>query len=95
MATSTLGTLTKDPSDEIDYTVDWRTLLSALNDSISSVAWTHTGLTSVAASTHTSTHATVWLGGGTAGTDYTVTCEITTNGGRVIQRSFALRVVDL
>jgi hypothetical protein len=49
------------------------------------------GLTEVSNS-NTGTAATVWLSGGTAGTDYTVTNRITTSAGRQVDRSFILYV---
>jgi hypothetical protein len=41
---------------------------------------------------HTDTVATVWLSGGTHGTDYRVECKITTIGGRTAERSILVRV---
>lgn len=83
----------KDPSDVLDYTIKWSGLLAG--DTIASVVWTvPAGLTQESVS-NTSTSTTIWLSGGTAGTTYTVACLIVTAGGREIERSASLAVVDL
>lgn len=71
---------TKDPQDKLDYKIDAATWLGT--DTLSVVAWTvPTGITQVSAS-NTTTVATIWLSGGTAGTSYEVLCHITTAAGR-------------
>lgn len=83
----------KDPDASLDYRVDWEDWLNS--DTISSVAWTvGSGLTQ-GTTTNTTLVATIWLSGGTAGTDYEVTCRITTASGRVNDRTFVVRVVNL
>lgn len=87
-------TYVKDPADKLDYQVDWTPHLAS-GETISAVAWTvETGLTksSSPAESNTTTTATVWLEGGTAGGDYDVACRITTNQGRIIERTFNVRV---
>ena len=60
----------KDPNASLDYTVDWSAWLGS--DTISAVTWTlETGITK-AAQSNTTTAATVWVSGGTAGREYTV-----------------------
>ena len=85
---------TKDPNAVLDYTIDWSRWLGT--DTIlttpSGTAWTvPTGITKVSDS-KTTTTATVWLSGGTAGTDYTVTCRISTVGGRIDDCSIKIQV---
>ena len=85
-------TATKDPQSTLDYGFDWSLWLGV--DTISSVAWTiETGITQSNAS-NTTTTATVWLSGGEVGTEYTVTCRITTAAGRIDERSMAIRVAQ-
>ena len=61
---------------------------------ISTSQWTvETGLTKDSDSKTDST-TTIWLSGGTAGTEYTVTNSIVTNGGREDDRSFIIKVMD-
>lgn len=82
-------TFTKDPDAVLDYQIDWSDWLGA--DTISASTWAaDTGIT-VDSETETTTAATVWLSGGTAGDDYVVTNEIVTAGGRTEQRSLLIR----
>jgi hypothetical protein len=85
-------TFTKDPNAVLDYTVDWTRWLAG--DQIATSQWlVPTGVTKMADSKTTSS-ATVWLSGGTAGQSYTVTNRITTTGGRTEDRSFTIRVEE-
>ncbi|MCE9566366.1 MAG: hypothetical protein K8U57_30450 [Planctomycetes bacterium] len=83
----------KDPGDRVDYLVDYTDWLGT--DTITGTpSWTvPTGLTNYAVS-NTTTGATIWLTGGTHGNDYTVTCQVTTTGGRIKQQSFTIKVRD-
>lgn len=87
----------KDPSDKVDFTRTWDDWL-ADGETISSVAWTvETGLTKSTspAESNTTTAATVWLEGGTVDEEYDVACKITTNQGRVVERTFTVKVQNL
>ena len=85
-------TATKDPQSTLDYKLDWSSWLTT--DTIASVIWTvETGITQTATS-NTTTSATIWLSGGEVGTEYTVTCRITTTAGRIDERSIAIRVAQ-
>ncbi len=80
----------KDPGDRTDYVVDYEEWLDG--DTVSSVSWTiPAGLTQYASS-NTTTAATLWLTGGTHGQDHIITCQATTAGGRIKQRSFKIMV---
>lgn len=84
----------KDPSDKLDYAVDWDQWLES-GESITDVDWTvETGLTKASDPTESNTAktATVWLEGGSNGEDYTVACKITTSAGRIVERSFVVQV---
>jgi hypothetical protein len=82
----------KDPSALLDYTLSWAAWLGT--DTITSVAWTvPTGLTKPSNS-NTTTTATVWLSGGTAGATYSVVCEVTTTAGRRDQRTITIKCQD-
>jgi hypothetical protein len=73
-----IATYVKDPNATLDYTVDWAAWLSGVSDTLASVAWTvPAGLTQVAVSNST-TSATIFLSGGTAGNSYDVVCRVTT-----------------
>lgn len=81
---------TKDPDATLDYSIDWSKWLAG--DTILTSEWSvPTGLTQVNVS-NTTTKATVWLSGGSAGQSYTVTNRIITAGGRTDERSIIIRV---
>jgi hypothetical protein len=87
----------KDPSATLDFTFDWSAWLPT-GDTISSVTWAiSTGVTlaSSPAPSHTTTTATTFVSGGTAGTSYILSCTITTAQGRIDTRSLTIAVVDL
>lgn len=87
----------KDPAEVLDYGLDWSDQLALPNpdDTISSATWTvPAGLTAGAQSVVGGV-ATIWLSGGTAGADYTLTCRIVTSGGRTLERSVKLLVKEL
>lgn len=70
----------KDPYALLPYVVDW-SLWLVTGDTIATSTWiVPSGLT-VVLTTHTSTSATVWLSGGTAGLTYACINQIVTAGG--------------
>lgn len=82
----------KDPDSLLDYRFAWTEWLEEISDTIDSVAWVvPTGVTNEADSATTTT-ATVWVSGGTLNQSYTVTCRITTVGGRTDDRSLILKI---
>ncbi|WP_432001224.1 hypothetical protein [Streptomyces sioyaensis] len=84
----------KDPSANLDYVYDWSDWLSP-GETISSVEYTvPAALASGTANTNTATTVTVWLAGGTAGMTYRVSNRITTNQGRVDERTFSVHVEE-
>lgn len=87
-----LKTFLKDPQAVLDYTLDWDADDWLGTDTIATVTWTlPAGITSASTSATTTT-ATNFLSGGTAGTDYDVACKITTAGGRTDERTIRLQV---
>lgn len=95
---------TKDPDAVLDYKFDWAAETNgtgtsdwlAAGETITSHTVTvEAGLTKDSDSaTDTDTSVTVWLSGGTAGTDYDVACEITTSADRTDERTITIRVRD-
>ena len=82
----------KDPDSVLDYQINWATWLGS--DTISTSTWTvPTGITKVTDS-NTTTTATIWLSGGTAGTEYDLTDRIVTAGGRTADRTITVKVSD-
>lgn len=92
--TMILSSYTKDPNDILDYTMDWSSWLGGVDTITSSTFTIPSGLTSVV-DTHGSSTATVWLSGGIVGQSYTVTNQISTLGGRTVERSFQIVCQDL
>ena len=82
----------KDPSDVLDYAIDWTNQLEG--DTITTSEWAvPAGL--VLDSTDREAQKTLaWISGGTAGVEYRITARITTAAGRHFERSAALRVVS-
>jgi hypothetical protein len=91
-----LGTRTKDPDDVLDYLVDFGVDEDDWlgSDTLSAVTWTvPTGITKVA-QVNTTTTATIWLSGGTAGAVYTIGIRVTTAGGRTKDESLKIRIAQ-
>lgn len=86
-------TYTKDPQAVLDYSLDWSLWLSDL-EAITVAAWSVPAGLTKDSETLDSAIATVWVSGGTAGVDYTITCTVTTDQGRTDQRSLLLRCRD-
>lgn len=85
----------KDPDAKLPFAVDWSAWLTTEGDTATSATWTvPAGLVqeSSPAPTLVNGKATVWLSGGTDGQNYTVTCHLTTTGGRTDDRSFRVSV---
>lgn len=72
----------KDPDEIEDCKVDWSVRLDP-GDTIASSSWLPMpdGLTKVS-DTKDDTSATIWLSGGTDGTDYEITNRVVTTAGR-------------
>lgn len=80
-----------------DYRIDWAPHLlvnGVAGDTVNSSTWiVETGLTNgPPASTSTTTTTTVWLSGGIAGTEYTVTNRVTTIQGRTYEESIVVTI---
>lgn len=84
----------KHPDAKLDYSVDYTDFLGA--DTISTSNWTvPAGLTGSGAGISGGKITTIWLDGGTLGTEYQVTNSIVTAAGREESRSFIVRIENL
>lgn len=83
---------TKDPDAVLDYGFDWTSWLDG--DTISTSAWSADAGITVDSDSNNTTSTTVWLSGGTAGTTYEVTNQITTAAGRTDDRTIRIKVVE-
>lgn len=82
----------KDPNATLDYKRDWAVWLAPFGDTILTSAWiVPAGLTK-GTDTSTSTTATVWLSGGTAGQSYDVVNRVVTTQGRTDDRTMQIVV---
>lgn len=84
----------KAPASKLDFSMNWTPWLTA-GDAISTATWTAaTGITISSSPTPSlsANVATLWLEGGTAGVNYTVTCAVVTTGGRTDERSIQIQV---
>ena len=80
----------KDPSAILDYGWNWSEWLAG--DTLTNHAISVTTGITVADSSRSSTAVTVRLSGGTAGSDYEVTCHVTTSSGEEDDRTFIVPV---
>lgn len=84
----------KDPAEFKDYGFDWSLVL--VNDQITASSWTASpdGLT-ISNASFTAKNSKFWVAGGIPNTIYILTNEITTQGGRIYERSRQLIVREL
>jgi len=82
----------KDPDEKLDFGFDWKTAMDG--DTIASSAWVVPGgITQDTPSPSNDAYTTtIWLSGGTNGTDYDVVNRVTTAGGRVMEASLLVQV---
>lgn len=79
------------PAETLDYQVNWTARLAG--DTIVTSVWSiPAGLTG-SLQTSTTTTATTWLAGGTAGTTYSIENTITTAAGRIMREVIDISVV--
>lgn len=83
----------KDPDEILDYRVDWTARLAG--DTILTSTWAlPTGITKVTDSTDNVNTTTIWFSGGVDGKTYACTNHITTAGGRTMEQTINLPVVQ-
>lgn len=82
----------KDPDAVLDYMVDWSDWLDS--DTISTSTWTVTTGITEDSDTKSDTTTTIWLSGGTVGTEYELVNRIVTAGGREDDRTIMIKVQE-
>lgn len=86
----------KDPDAVLDYKFDWSSYLETSETISSATITADTGITVDSDDiTDDSTSVTVWLSGGTVGTEYKVACEVVTSLSRTDERSIYVRIMNL
>lgn len=88
-------TIKKDPDAVLDYTFNWADYLAVLDDALAEVEFILDADMQQTLVTFTDTTATVWIGGGVLDRTHRVTCRITTQGGRIDDRSIFLKIKTL
>jgi RNA-binding protein YlmH len=84
----------KDPHDVIDYSIDWSNWLQG-DDTVLLSEWLVPDGITMDLELSDTTSATIWLSGGTTGTEYQLTNRITTAQGRQRDRTITIRVREL
>jgi hypothetical protein len=87
----------KDPSDVVILAIDWDDATQDFlgSDTITGTpTWTLEGDLALVSQTNTTTTASAKISGGEHGSDYRVSCVITTTGGQTFKRSVVVRVRD-
>lgn len=90
--TSPVAVFDKDPTAVLDYTIDWREWLG--DDTIITSTWTLPAGIVNSGTTYSTSTATIWLSGGTAGVSYSVYNTIITAGGRTEKRTIKITALD-
>ena len=86
----------KDPNEILDYAFPFGNRVPAAeSDPIASVAWSLASGITNEGQAKTDTVATVFIGGGTAGSDYEVEGKATTDAGRVFDKRIRIKVRDI
>lgn len=94
-----IKTFSKDPDERLDYSIDWETWLDSdtITTSTSGSAWTlPSGIDASSSPAHsfTTTTATAWITGGTAGQEYVLKNTIHTDAGRIAQACIKILIRD-
>lgn len=88
-------TYNKDPDDTLDFPFDWSLWLTESGgDTIGSVTVTVSSGLTMGSVTFTTTAVIAWVSGGTAGEVYTISCKVTTAGGRIKERTIRVKVKE-
>lgn len=88
-----MKTMDKDPNANKPVVFDWSEWL-ADNESISSFTTAVVGVTKGSES-NDGRRVTVWVSGGSVGAAASVSCQITTNSGRVDRRKVAFTIKEM
>lgn len=88
---ATTSDFKKDPDAILDYSWDWVDWLESGETISTSLVVVSAGI-NLDSSSASTTKATAWISGGTAGVPYLVTNRITTNLGRQDDRTITIRV---
>lgn len=82
----------KDPDAVLDYGIDWSAWLAADEDTITASEWTVPDGLTKESDTFDDTSTTVWFSGGDLGEKYTVVNRITTDQGRIEDKTLTFTI---
>lgn len=82
----------KDPDEILDYTVRWWRRL--VDDTIIASIWTVPAGITMTDSSFQPDYTTIWLSGGTTGQTYEIVNEIVTAGGRTMDQTVRVNIID-
>lgn len=83
----------KDPDATLDWVFDWAAWLRS-GETISTSTFTVSPGITLGTTSNTVSTATAWLSGGSSGEPYILSNKITTNQGRIDERSITIRVTN-
>lgn len=85
----------KDPNAVLDFVFDWTPYLNPTQDNIINATANKTGGITIDATSFTTKKVTVWVSGGTVGETAKLTCTITTEAGRIDERSMFIKIKEM
>lgn len=85
----------KDPNAVLDFVFDWTPYLKPTQDNIVNAAASKTGGITIDDVSFTTKKVTVWVSGGTVGETAQLTCTITTEDGRIDERSMFIKIKEM
>lgn len=87
----------KDPSSNVDFSIDWSEWLAA-GETVSSAVWSvdpsEPGQPMLSSDQNSGTVTSVFAAGGTLGHRYRLTCSATSSEGRFADRSLILKIME-
>lgn len=78
----------KDPDSTLDYGLDWSPWLNG--DTITNSSWIVDSILTPTNEQNDTTKTSLYISGGVVGEKYVLTNRITTNAGRICERSFTV-----
>ena len=89
----TKSVFTKDPDAKLDYSWDWTRWLTDGDFVTGAEISAPAGIT-LGTTLFDDHRVTVWVSGGSADQSYPLTCKITTDMGRIDERTLTIRILD-
>lgn len=102
MADIFIGAYQQGSRETLDYSLNWTTAMTAESDSVSTSSWyaesgspvIGDGSNGAPAPTVSTNTTTAWIVGGNVGNVYHLTNVVTTSGGRKLEASIKITIID-